>query len=301
MNGNKPYSILIVDDEVHNIDVLCQILNPTYTVKTAKSGQAAIKMALKHSPDLILLDVIMPDMSGFEVLSELKASDLTREIPVIFITGLDNSQDEEKGLRLGAVDYITKPFHNSIVKLRVKTHLKIIEQMRTIERLGMIDALTNIPNRRSFDHQLNVEWNRSKRAGNPLSILMLDVDKFKHFNDNYGHAHGDEALKTVAKVTAQTLRRSSDFVARWGGEEFAVLLPGTDLHGALDMAEQIRKNIECAPIPCANGLETKVTVSIGVSSGVPEAGAQIDEFVAKADKALYLAKEEGRNRVRAYS
>lgn len=160
MVGDRNFTILIVDDERSNIVVLSHILRPSYVVLAAKDGPTAIDIAKSKNPDLILLDIVMPGMSGFEVLAELKKNNLTMNIPVIFITGIDNNESEEKGLSLGAVDYITKPFHNSIVKLRVKTHQKIIEQMHTIERLGMIDALTNIPNRRSFDNQLSVEWNR---------------------------------------------------------------------------------------------------------------------------------------------
>lgn len=297
--GEGKFKILIVDDERSNITALSHILRSTYIVLAAKDGPSAIEAAKKNSPDLILLDIIMPGMSGFEVLAELKDSDLTRNIPVIFITGLDSIEDEETGLLLGAVDYITKPFHNAIVKLRVETHLKIIEQMRIIERLGMIDSLTDIPNRRSFDHQLNVEWNRAVREETSLSFIMLDIDKFKNFNDNYGHAHGDKVLKTVAKVILQSMRRPADFAARWGGEEFSVLLPDTGLDGALEVAENIRNNIENVVIPCSDGRDTKITVSIGVNSESPATGGSIDDFCAKADTALYSAKEAGRNIVKA--
>lgn len=297
MSDKASYRILIVDDEVHNIDMLCQILSPMYTLKTAKNGSSAIKMAEKHNPDLILLDIIMPDLSGFEVLAELKKSDLTKNIPVIFITGLDSIEDEEKGLQLGAVDYITKPLHNAIVKLRVSTHLKMIEQMRLIERLSMIDALTEIPNRRSFDNHMHTEWSRAIRFGTPVSAMMIDIDHFKDFNDNYGHSHGDLVLKTVAGIISHSLKRPSDFVARWGGEEFVVLLPNTELDGALEMAEQIRAHIECATIPFEGGIDTHVTISIGVSTQTPTVESVSNEIVIAADKALYAAKNAGRNRV----
>lgn len=298
---DKKHTVLIVDDEVHNIDVLCGILGSEYELKVAKNGRMAIGMALKHNPSLILLDVIMPDMTGFEVLEEFNKNDLIRDIPVIFITGMDSSEDEEKGLLLGAVDYIKKPFINSIVRLRVQMHIKVIEQMHTIEQLGMIDALTNISNRRCFDHQSNIEWNRAIREKTPISILMIDIDKFKDFNDKYGHKHGDMVLKGVADIIIKTLKRSGDLASRWGGEEFSVLLPNTALIGALEIAEQIRANIENLKISCINDKNAKVTISIGVNSVRPDVGSLIDDFISKADKALYAAKEAGRNMVMAIS
>jgi len=299
MTDSGKFTILIVDDERSNISVLSHILRPMYIVLAAKNGPDAISIAKKSSPDLILLDIVMPEMSGFEVLKELKNSDLTRDIPVIIITGLDNRESEEKGLLLGAVDYIAKPFHDSVVRLRVKTHLTILSQMRTIERMCMIDALTEIPNRRGFDNQLNAEWNRAIREKTTLGLLMIDIDKFKIFNDSYGHAHGDLVLKTAAEIISKTVKRPSDFAARWGGEEFSVLLPNTGLNGALEVAEQIRVNIENAVIQCSDGRNTQITVSIGVNSEFPDIGKEIDDFVSIADQALYLAKDDGRNLVRS--
>lgn len=295
MFGDGKFKILIVDDERANIIALSHILRPMYTVLAAKDGSVAIEVAQNNKPDLILLDIIMPNMSGFEVLAELKNSDLTINIPVIFITSLDGLQHEEKGLLLGAVDYITKPFYSSIVKLKVKAHLKIVEQMRTIERLGMIDTLTNIPNRRCYDHQLNVEWARAVRKEIPIGILMIDIDNFKIFNDTYGHTCGDEALKAVAEVISRTLKRPADFAARWGGEEFVVLLPDTDLHGVLNIAGQIRSNIENTVISLPDGRSSSITVSIGAYHEVPTINSSVEVFVAEADKALYSAKAAGKN------
>lgn len=307
--GHDVQKILLVDDERTNLDVLCRILQSDddntgraalsdYRLIIAKNGPAALKKALRDKPDLILLDIIMPGMNGFEVLSVLKESELTRSIPVIVITGLDSVEDEEKGFQLGAVDYITKPFHKSLVKARVKTHLRIVEQMHIIEQLGLIDALTNIPNRRNFDSRLTAEWGSSIRENTPLSLLMIDVDHFKKFNDKYGHQKGDVVLKMVAHIINTSIRRSSDFAARWGGEEFVVLLPRTDLDGALDLAETIRMGIEQAAIP---GTETEaelsVQVSIGVTSVMPFIESSMIDFVEQADKALYAAKAAGRNRV----
>ena len=300
MDETKKNSILIVDDEKSNLMVLTHILSPEYTIYTAKDGQDAINKAGKLLPDLILLDIIMPEMDGYEVLTTLKNSAETRKIPVIFITGLDSSEDEEKGLVLKAADYIGKPFRPAIVKLRVGNQIQIVNQMRTIERLSMIDQLTNIPNRRSFDNRLNMEWNRAIREKAPISLLMTDVDKFKVYNDTYGHQQGDTVLQTVAAVYSRTLKRSGDFAARWGGEEFVVLLPNSDKNGALMVAEQIRANVESEIIPIPDGGNTKVTISIGVNTLMPTSDSSLEGFVSGADTALYTAKETGRNRVCMY-
>lgn len=304
--NNEQLKVLIVDDERSNLEVLSRILKPgcvdsvhsNYTLSVAKSGQTALAKATSDKPDLILLDIIMPDMSGYEVLSILQESEDTRSIPVIIITGLSSVKEEEKGFAMGAVDYITKPFHSSIVRARVKTQLRIIEQMRTIERLGLIDVLTNITNRRGFDNQITMEWGRAIREKSSISLLMIDIDRFKEFNDTYGHQQGDVILKAVAKILESTLKRPTDFIARWGGEEFAVLLPDAEIDGALKVAESIRENIEAAIFPSICGQTSlNVTVSIGAASMDPVIDSEISDFVGRADKALYAAKEAGRNRV----
>jgi len=297
MTEDEKYTILIVDDEAINIRALSQVLLPEYTVYMARDGQTAIETAKNVTPDLILLDIIMPDMSGYEVITELKNSDRTREIPVIFITGLGSVEDEEKGFLLGAVDYITKPFNNTIVRVRVRQHMQTIRQLRMIKRLGVIDPLTDIPNRRGFNERLEIEWAHAIRDKTILSILMIDIDHFKNYNDTYGHPQGDVLLQAIAGIFRQTIVRSTDHAARWGGEEFAVLLPGTNIEGALKIAERIRSDVEKTAIPCADGSETHVTISIGVYSQSPEPGDLSSDFVIKADRALYTAKESGRNKV----
>ena len=293
---NKEFTILIVDDEKINLDILGGILSPAYNLLIARNGQRAIEIAREHKPDLILLDVLMPGMSGFEVIEKLRESDDTARIPVIFITGLKGAEDEEKGFFLGAVDYITKPLHKAIVKARVNTHIRIVDQMRTIERIGLIDPLTKIANRRGFESRLDAEWKRAVREKTSISVLMMDIDKFKNYNDTYGHQQGDEVLKTFADVCMKTLLRPVDFAARWGGEEFVILLPDTDLNGAAEVAERVRKNVEDTVIHTEDGAETGITVSIGVNSLIPDSGALTDDFIKKADQALYKAKESGRNR-----
>ena len=296
MDEEKKNSLLIVDDENTNLKVLTHILGSEYTILTATNGTSAIEKAKEYKPDLILLDILMPEMNGYEILSIIKKCEDIKRIPVIFITGLSSDEDEEKGLSLEAADYITKPFSSMIVKLRVRNQIQIINQMRTIEHLSLIDQLTNIPNRRSFDDRLRMEWKQAAREQTPISILMIDLDNFKNINDTCGHQHGDKVLKTVASVFSQSFKRPGDFAARWGGEEFVVLLPNTPLEGAMEIAEKIRTDIQNMEISFDNGSTIKVTVSIGVNFATPTKDCPVDPFISGADKALYAAKDAGRNK-----
>ncbi|MCL2087008.1 MAG: diguanylate cyclase [Oscillospiraceae bacterium] len=290
-------TLLIVDDEKLNLKVLTHILISKYTIYTAKDGPGAIEKAREYLPDLILLDIVMPGMDGYEVLSVLKSTKETQHIPVIFISGLSSREDEERGLAYEAADYISKPFTIDVVKLRVDHQIKIVNQLRTIEKLTMTDQLTELPNRRSFDSRLELEWARGAREKSPVSILVMDLDKFKAYNDTFGHQQGDILLKAVADMFKATMKRSTDFIARWGGEEFIALLPNTDMGGALKIAEQIRKNIDSLECLTPNGTITKITISIGANSVVPSPTTSIPEFVRLADNALYEAKRVGRNKV----
>ena len=301
MSKSVDNSILVVDDEAANHTFLTHLLSPEYTVFVAKNGQSAIKIARSVSPDLILLDILMPGMNGYDVFGALKSFDETRDIPVIFITGLNSNEDEKKGLAMEAVDYISKPFDKDIVRLRVRNHIKIVNQIRTINQLSSTDPLTHLLNRRGFEPLLFREWGRSIREKLPVSVMLLDADRFKEYNDTYGHQQGDTALVEVANSITQSCGRSTDYSARWGGEEFIVLLPNTEPAGALEVAERIRANIEAMAIPLLCGGETKITVSIGVNTIVPSLGDKIDDFIDAADKSLYKAKESGRNRVCHYS
>ncbi|MDR1731269.1 MAG: diguanylate cyclase [Synergistaceae bacterium] len=291
-------TILIVDDEKANLLALNEILSSDYSIFFAKTGERAIELAELNQPDLILLDVMMPDMDGFEVLAKLKASDNTRNTPVIFVTGLVDQSDEEKGFLLGAVDYIKKPFNGAIVKARVNTHMQIVRQLRASEELSRIDPLTGIPNRRKFNEHLALEWKQAIREQKSIAFLMIDIDKFKNYNDTYGHPQGDALLRAVARIFALAARRPADLVARLGGEEFGVLLLDSDLEGACIIAEKIRKDVEAARVATADRkILTSATVSIGVVSTVPGVDDSPEDFIAKADVNLYTAKETGRNRV----
>jgi diguanylate cyclase (GGDEF)-like protein/PAS domain S-box-containing protein len=298
MDDTGKFSILTVDDERSNLLVLDAILSPVYRVFSAKSGEEMLSRVQEDPPDLILMDIIMPGMDGFEALKRLKENPDTRRIPVIIISGLDGEANEEKGFLCGAVDYITKPFKNTIVLARVNTHIQIVRQIRMIERLGLVDPLTDIPNRRCFDDRLDIEWRRAVRDKKPLSFMMMDVDKFKSYNDTYGHPQGDVLLKALARIFSSAARRPGDLAARLGGEEFGVLLPDTAMEAALEIAEEIRARVEAVRVAAADGkTETRTTISIGVVCEIPTADTIPRDFISQADKRLYAAKEGGRNRV----
>ena len=293
----KKNTLLIVDDEESNLKVLTHILGQDYIIYTATGGNNAIEKAMIYLPDLILLDILMPEMDGYETLAEIKNLEYIKKIPIIFISGLDSAEDEEKGLSLDAVDYITKPFAPANVRLRVRKQIQIINQMYSIERLSMIDQLTNLPNRRSFDDRLVMEWKKAIREQTTISMLMMDLDRFKAVNDSYGHLQGDIVLQAIASIFPKSFKRPCDFAARWGGEEFAVLLPNTPLDSAVEIAEKIRSDVENTPMPGLDDIKIKITISIGVTSLIPSKNSSIYEFTSNADKALYAAKQAGRNKV----
>ena len=297
MNEQKN-SILIVDDDPINCETLTHFLSHDYTLHVQKNGLGCIEMARNMKPDLILLDVIMPDMDGFEIIKQLKEDEETKDIPVIFITGQTDKKGEERCFRLGAADYITKPFSDPVVKMRVKNQIQIINQIRMIHDLSLTDYLTGIGNRRFFNMLLEKEWHRCMRIEQPISFMILDIDHFKKFNDTYGHLSGDVALKLVASLIKQRLSRAADNLARWGGEEFAVILPYTDLNGATKVAEDIRVGIEQMSIKLDTDTEASITVSIGVHSVIPGLKAySMDNFISDVDKALFQAKKTGRNKL----
>ena len=289
----------MVDDEKQNRLLLTELFEGEYKVIQAKNGLQALERARSHAPDLILLDVLMPEMDGMATIRALKREDATRNIPVIFITALDSPTDEEQGLNLGAVDYIAKPFHPSIVRVRVRNHLQIVHQRRLLEQLAALDGLTGIPNRRRFDESYALEWRRCQRAGQPLSLVVADVDHFKAYNDTLGHAAGDRVLQEVAAVLRQCARRPGDLAARYGGEEFVLLLPETGAQEAQMLAEELRAKLEARGLTHpASPVGASVTLSIGGASTTPMQAEADPAFFPLADAALYQAKASGRNCVR---
>lgn len=296
---NTEFTLLIVDDEKQNRLLLTELFGTTYKIIQAKNGVQALEKARQHRPDLVLLDVLMPEMDGMSVLRELKRDDATRLIPVIFITALNSATDEENGLNLGAVDYISKPFHPPIVRVRVRNQLQLVHQRRLLEQLASLDGLTGIPNRRQFDATLLKEWHRCQRNQQPLSLIVADVDFFKKYNDALGHAAGDRVLQEVAATLRQGARRPGDLVARYGGEEFVLLLPETDATSAQALAEGLQQLLQSKALPHPNSsISPLLTLSMGGNTTIPTTATLDPEFFALADAALYRAKNQGRNQVR---
>ena len=294
----EPQKVLVADDDAINRDVLCELLQPEYTVLLAKDGAQALARAARHVPDLVLLDVMMPDMSGYEVLRRLRATPATEHLSVIFISGLDRPEDEAAGLKMGASDYIAKPFNATVVLARVALHLQLVRQRRMLEHLANVDGLTELANRRRFDEVYAVEWQRARRTGEPLSLALLDIDCFKQFNDLYGHPAGDRALRAVARAAGSHMRRPADLAARYGGEELVLLMPGTDAGQAIHVANTIREAVALLAIAHAGSSAAPwVTASIGGATFDPAGGESACALFEAADGHLYKAKQDGRNRV----
>ncbi len=291
--------ILIVDDEKMNIKVLADLLKDKYAPVLAKNGAQALQHILGETPpDLVLLDVVMPGMGGYEVIKILKNNDRTKNIPVIFVTALDSIEDEELGLRLGAVDYITKPYSPPIVKIRVRNHLRLAHQYKLLDQLAYLDGLTEISNRRRFEEIFTQEWLRAERNRTNISLAMVDVDFFKQYNDNYGHAMGDLALQQIAKALESVLRRPGDLIARYGGEEFVILLPETEPDGAIEVAERSLEKVNQLNIPHHHSeISRHISISIGLVT-TPAADKTTPRiFLQTADGNLYSAKRNGRNQI----
>ncbi|MBF0551214.1 MAG: diguanylate cyclase [Deltaproteobacteria bacterium] len=297
MAENKP-KILIIDDTPQNIEVLAEVLGPDQEILFAVCGRDGLDIALAEAPDLILLDVMMPDMNGYEVCTRLKAEERTKDIPVIFVTALNQEDDEAKGLEIGAIDYIIKPISPAIIRARVKNHLELKRYRDFLKDLSSLDGLTGVPNRRRFDECLDLEWRRALRSGGPLASIMMDIDFFKAFNDNYGHVLGDDCLKRVAAALATVVRRPGDMVARYGGEEFVCLLPETNIEGALQVAGSLREKVTGQDIPHRfSSVADHVTMSFGVAVMIPSQDKSPTDLIKLADERLYQAKQTGRNRI----
>jgi diguanylate cyclase (GGDEF)-like protein len=298
--GSKP-KLLVVDDAPANIRVLRNLLVEEARVLFATSGRDALAVARSEQPDLILLDVMMPDMDGYEVCRALKADPTTQDLPVIFVTGLTEATDETRGLEAGAIDYITKPFIPAVVRMRVRNHLalrRVTNELHRLNaellRLARTDALTGVSNRRHFFEQIGEEMSRMRRYRHQAAVFMLDLDHFKRLNDGYGHDVGDRALVETAAAVRGTLR-VHDLFGRLGGEEFAGFLPETELSHAVTVCERLRELIAAIRLPTA-GETAQVTASIGVAA-IDAQNETVEIALRRADQAMYAAKQSGRNRV----
>lgn len=293
--------ILLVDDSPANIHLLVECLRSDYKILAATTGSDALAIAQREKPDLILLDIVMPEMDGHEVFRRLKGDPRTEPIPVIFITGMCGVDDEMAGLELGAIDYIVKPFSLPLVQRRLRTHLDLKRYRDQLERQSMLDAMTGIPNRRCFDQALEQAWSHAAGRGEPISLVMLDIDHFKAYNDHGGHPAGDACLRRVASALSMAGLRGADLVARYGGEEFACILPDTDIEEACIVAGRMHAAVASMQIPHPSPALPNLTMSLGVACLYPRPTDKSDTLLDAADRALYKAKESGRNRVRSHA
>lgn len=300
MSPDQRPTVLIVDDVPTNIQVLGEALMDDCDILVATNGEDALEIAAApERPDLVLLDVLMPGLDGYEVCERLKRDTWTESIPVIFVTAKSEEADEARGLEIGAVDYVTKPFSMAIVRARVRTHLELKRHRDMLEEQSRRDGLTGIANRRRFDEHLAMAWRHGAREGTPVSLLLADIDFFKRYNDHYGHLGGDDCLRRVATALADCSGRPLDVVARYGGEEFGCILPGTDQQGALRVARAMQAAVMALGVPhSASPVAECVTVSLGAATLRPSHGASLQDLIRRADVALYDAKQAGRNCVR---
>lgn len=294
---NSKATILIVDDSITNIMLLSDILKDEYNIKIAKNGLKALEILNSETQiDLVLLDIEMPEINGYEVCIEAKNNQKTKNIPIIFVTGKNEQEDEEYGLNLGAIDYIIKPFSKPIIKLRIKNHILLKQKTDLLEQLSIYDSLTNIKNRRYFDENFERIYLESQRDGFSFAIFMLDIDFFKPYNDNYGHGKGDEVIAKVAKSIDKNFQRVSDIVARYGGEEFVIIVKNNNKETLIKLSENVMQSIQELNIEHDFSQISKyITISIGVALYESNSNIPKEKILTKADESLYLVKKSGRN------
>jgi diguanylate cyclase (GGDEF)-like protein len=318
INYIKNATVLVIDDNPTNLAVLCDYLNNMGAeVLVKKDGESGIAIAIRKKPDIIILDVLMPNMDGYETCRRLKFESATQAIPVIFASALTETVDKLKGFEVGGVDYITKPFQVEEVLARIEAHIGIIRLQQQLQRANqsleiankslevvnqklykqtVLDGLTQISNRRHFDDYLMHEWQRAVRDKNSIALLLCDIDFFKQYNDNYGHQAGDDCLKQIAHAIEKVPKRPADLVARYGGEEFGVILPITNIAGAIEVSEEICQAVRDLKIVHKKSrIANYVTLSLGISCLIPTSENNMTHFIEMADKALYQAKHQGRN------
>lgn len=289
--------ILVIDDSAVQAEFLRSILKDDYDVSIRNTAKEGLEAAKEGGYSLILLDVIMPDMDGFTVLQELKGTELTKHVPIILLTSLAEEQYEERGLLLGAVDYVAKPFSPVIIKARVNTHINLYHYQAEFKQQALVDDLTGVANRRCYEGASIAKWREAVRFGLPFSVCMFDIDKFKLYNDTFGHPAGDKVISAVAKTAGAYFQRSTDLFARYGGEEFVAVFVGNDGRSAFEFLKTIRQAVEDLHIPHNSPVCEWVTISVGGVSLVPKSGDDYGTFLKLADTMLYDAKRLGRNRV----
>ncbi|MYM84518.1 diguanylate cyclase [Duganella sp. FT50W] len=290
--------ILVVDDAMENIQILHHALREEHEVLFALDGEQALQIAREQQPDLILLDAVMPGMDGYAVVAALRAAPRLQDIPVIFVTALSQPEDETRALEAGAVDFISKPFNVAVVRARVRSQLTIKRQADAMRELSMTDGLTGVANRRNFNDTVDAEWRRCARAGLPLSLIMIDIDHFKLYNDHYGHQAGDACLQRISATMKRCASRPQDMLARYGGEEFILLLPQEGADGAEVVANRILDEVHKLALPhAASPTAPIVTISMGLATARPPLeGNTPGPLIRNADGNLYRAKQTGRDR-----
>jgi diguanylate cyclase (GGDEF)-like protein len=312
--NDNDLKVLVVEDSKVTMKALCRYLESMGVINltTAVSGQEAIEAFRKERPDIVLLDAMLPDIDGFDIARKLREMERGNEwAAIIFLTSLDKDEDVARGIEMGGDDYLVKPVSAAVLQAKIRAMGRLVTMQRglvdvtqkqnatnkRLQRLTTIDGLTGIGNRRSFDDFAVREWRRCVRMKKPMSIVMVDVDHFKQYNDTYGHQEGDACLKAVAALVARSAPRAGDLAARYGGEEFALILGETSLDGAMWVANHIRQQVEERNIPHSASTYNHVTVSCGVASVQPGDAPALEDLLKAADNALYTAKEQGRNRV----
>lgn len=289
--------ILVADDQAANLLIVAHALKDEFEVCSMTSGEELIERAAAGDVDLVLLDVEMPGLDGFEVCRRLKADSRTAKIPVIFLTARDAMSDEALGFDVGGVDYIAKPIRPAIIRARVRTHLELKHARDLLEQLASVDALTGIANRRGFDTAVDLEWRRAVRRRSWVSLAIADVDDFKRFNDSGGHLRGDSCLRDLAASFNRITRRSGELAARYGGEEFALIFPDLDPLLMQQAMTVLLEGVRALNITHPSSRSSPmVTVSVGSISVVPSLERSMLEALEMADRLLYEAKESGRNR-----
>ncbi|WIE05478.1 diguanylate cyclase [Vibrio fluvialis] len=291
------FTVLVVDDQATNIQLSYQLLKNEYDVLMATTGQQAIAVCREHKPDLILMDVLMPDINGWETCKILKRDPDIATIPVIFVTALTDQDDENACWDAGAVDFLQKPINANTLKHRVRAHLTLKHQSDLLRSLAYVDGLTGISSRRHFDQYMEAQMGHAFRKQESLGVLLIDIDFFKQYNDRYGHIAGDDCLRQVAQSLKQSCLRSADMVARYGGEEFVLVLPDTNERGLERIAQRIKQQLEQEAIAHIGSPTSLLTVSAGGAVYLPgELPDDAEAMLILADTMLYKAKAEGRNR-----
>lgn len=300
--AEKP-DILVVDGSPENVAVLSALLDSEYRVRVAPSGKQALNIVeADHPPDLILLDVVGPEIDGYEVCKRLKADPRTCDIPIIFLTARDSEADVTQGLAAGAVDYIAKPFSPAILKARTKAHLALKKYRDAVTDSNYTDGLTAIANRCRFDEYFTAMWHLAARESLPLSLIMIDIDDFNQFNENYGHQEGDACLVRIARLLTGSTTWQTDLLARYGGDEFMYVLPDTQVNDAIQLADGFRRQVLSLQIPHAfSTTGNQLTISLGVATAFSARDSSPQALIQKADEALYQAKVYGKNRVHSES